>query len=288
MNRFAYAIVLLSTCIFQFSFAQESDSLLVSNKQWKEKQLKPGIIWKQGHFDNLFKAEQEINFIEIDLQKIKQPIRLAGLQTGFKNTTTFASEANALAAINGAFFNTKTGGGTTLVRINKQLINESVLKEGKSPKRSFRSNAALAFDTKKIVIIKGDDRDSTWDKKIKMPNVMTCGPLLLHKSHRAYLDSNAFNNNRHPRSAIALTTEHKLILITVDGRNAQAYGMSLIELSNVLKWLKGKDALNLDGGGSTTLYIKDEGKNGIVNYPTDNKLFDHEGERAVANAILVL
>lgn len=117
---------------------------------------------------------------------------------------------------------------------------------------------------------------------------MTCGPLLLHKSHRAYLDSNAFNKNRHPRSAIALTTEHKLILITVDGRNAQAYGMSLIELSNVLKWLKGKDALNLDGGGSTTLYIKDEGKNGIVNYPTDNKLFDHEGERAVANAILVL
>jgi exopolysaccharide biosynthesis protein len=64
--------------------------------------------------------------------------------------------------------------------------------------------------------------------------------------------------------------------------------MSLPELTDVLKWLNGKDALNLDGGGSSTLYVKGAGENGIVNYPTDNKQFDHEGERPVANAILIL
>ena len=45
------------------------------------------------------------------------------------------------------------------------------------------------------------------------------------------------------------------------------------------------EAINLDGGGSSTMYIKDEG---VINFPSDNKQHDHEGERPVSNAILVL
>lgn len=63
--------------------------------------------------------------------------------------------------------------------------------------------------------------------------------------------------------------------------------MNLHELSNILRWLGAKEAMNLDGGGSSTLYIKGATENGVVNYPSDNKLFDHEGERAVANIIYV-
>jgi exopolysaccharide biosynthesis protein len=56
-------------------------------------------------------------------------------------------------------------------------------------------------------------------------------------------------------------------------------------LSKVFKWLGAKNAMNLDGGGSSTLYIRNATDNGVVNYPSDNKKFDHEGQRSVANII---
>ena len=52
-------------------------------------------------------------------------------------------------------------------------------------------------------------------------------------------------------------------------------------------WLNADDAINLDGGGSTTLWINNYQENGIVNFPTDNKKWDHEGQRKVANVVLL-
>jgi exopolysaccharide biosynthesis protein len=49
-----------------------------------------------------------------------------------------------------------------------------------------------------------------------------------------------------------------------------------------------KDAINLDGGGSTTMYIKGQPFDGVVNYPCDNKQFDHYGERSVSNVVMIL
>jgi exopolysaccharide biosynthesis protein len=43
----------------------------------------------------------------------------------------------------------------------------------------------------------------------------------------------------------------------------------------------------MDGGGSTTMWVKNQPDNGVVNYPSDNKKWDHYGERKVANVILV-
>ena len=44
------------------------------------------------------------------------------------------------------------------------------------------------------------------------------------------------------------------------------------------------EAINLDGGGSTTLWTE---KTGVINHPYDNKKFDHVGERTVPNLIVV-
>jgi exopolysaccharide biosynthesis protein len=74
------------------------------------------------------------------------------------------------------------------------------------------------------------------------------------------------------------------LLITIDGRNEEAQGMTLYELSRLMKALKCEDAINLDGGGSTTMWIA---KKGVVNHPSDNKIFDAQGERNIANVLLV-
>ena len=67
-------------------------------------------------------------------------------------------------------------------------------------------------------------------------------------------------------------------MVTVDGRSAESVGMNLQELAEFLLEIGATDAMNLDGGGSTTMFL--DGK--VVNKPSDK-----DGERRVSDAILV-
>ncbi len=91
--------------------------------------------------------------------------------------------------------------------------------------------------------------------------------------------SKAFVETRHPRTAVAKLKDGKFLMVTVDGRQpGTSVGMNLNELAEMLLELGAVDAMNLDGGGSTTMFLG--GK--IVNKPSDK-----EGERKVSDAILV-
>jgi exopolysaccharide biosynthesis protein len=84
---------------------------------------------------------------------------------------------------------------------------------------------------------------------------------------------------RHPRSLVGFDadTSH-LYLVAIDGRSTASVGMTLAEAAGFLYSLGVTTALNLDGGGSTTLVI--DGK--VVNVPSDPT-----GERTVGNALLI-
>lgn len=100
------------------------------------------------------------------------------------------------------------------------------------------------------------------------------------------VDTNAFATTRHPRTAVGITRDGRLLLVVVDGRQVPySAGMSLAELAELMRALGAVDALNLDGGGSTTMVARDPaiGKLGIVNRPSDK-----EGERPVGNALAVV
>lgn len=91
--------------------------------------------------------------------------------------------------------------------------------------------------------------------------------------------SKSFVETRHPRTAIARLKDGKFLMIAVDGRQpGVSVGMNLNELAEYLLSLGATDAMNLDGGGSTTMFV--DGK--VVNKPSDK-----EGERKVSDAILV-
>lgn len=86
--------------------------------------------------------------------------------------------------------------------------------------------------------------------------------------------------SRHPRTAIGFSRDSSnLFVLTVDGRSENSGGMTLVELANLMRELGAWQAMNFDGGGSTTMVV--EGK--VVNHPSDK-----EGERAVGNALLVV
>lgn len=77
---------------------------------------------------------------------------------------------------------------------------------------------------------------------------------------------------RHPRSVVALSRDRKtLFLVAIDGRQIASRGATYAELGELLKRLGAEDALNLDGGGSTALVLKDPytGAHGVMNRPSD-------------------
>lgn len=88
----------------------------------------------------------------------------------------------------------------------------------------------------------------------------------------------SFVSDRHPRTAIAKLKSGQILLVTVDGRQAESVGMSLTTLADLLLEFGATEAINLDGGGSTSMVIRNQ----LVNKPSDAT-----GERPVSDAILV-
>ena len=83
----------------------------------------------------------------------------------------------------------------------------------------------------------------------------------------------------HPRTGVGVTATGKLLLVTVDGRQTGfSVGMTPPEFARLFKYLGAVDAVNLDGGGSTTMVLKGR----IVNSPSEGD------ERWVNSAVLVL
>lgn len=83
----------------------------------------------------------------------------------------------------------------------------------------------------------------------------------------------------HPRTGVGIKADGKILLVTVDGRRPRhSRGMTLIGFARLMKSLGASHALNLDGGGSTTMVVK--GK--VVNRPSDG------GERPVGSALMIV
>jgi uncharacterized protein YigE (DUF2233 family) len=87
-----------------------------------------------------------------------------------------------------------------------------------------------------------------------------------------------------PRTGVGVTATGRILLVTVDGRNpGWSIGMTLSDFAAEMKQLGAVNAINLDGGGSSTMWTK---KFGLVNEPTD--CLPSICQRSISNAILVL
>jgi exopolysaccharide biosynthesis protein len=297
-------LFLLQTVIVQCCIGQQ-DSLVFVHAKWEVKKIAGGIKLKECWFDHsLFGSNQNISILEIKLNK-KNRIDVEADSTHLKPTSAFGIEHDALAALNGTFFDMKNGGSEDYIRLDGKTLNGTRL--NKNNLRALHQKAAIISNGKKISIQKWDG-SADWENKLTGEDIMVTGPLLVEDRLRTALDTSSFYTMRHPRSAVALKG-NKVLLITVDGRNLRAAGMTLFELANIVEWLKADAGINLDGGGSTTLWINHFPDGGVINYPSDNKKmeksplykpgtdldnlaadtqkWDHSGERPVANVIVV-
>lgn len=118
-----------------------------------------------------------------------------------------------------------------------------------------------------------------WSKAV---HAIGGGPLLINNS-KIMVNSSAekfaadFSTSLHPRSAIGVTKDGDIWLVAVEGRQPMSRGCGLDELARVMQRLGCRSAMNLDGGGSTTLNVA-----GLtMNRPSAGS------ERAIANSILL-
>lgn len=283
MKRSLLLGIILAVCSLGIVKGQTvSDSLAIVSAQWKIESPQKGIIHKYVSIPQLYQVPQSISLIEIDPG--------AGLKVGvtvsdkMRETSKMASEQGAIAAINGSYFDMKRGNSVCFLKVDRQVVDTTTLGEF-----ARRVTGAVSIRKGKMKII-------SWNRQIekqykgKKGIVLASGPLMLKDGR--YCDwslcEKDFIRTKHPRSAVALTKDGKILFITVDGRFPKhAGGVSIPELAHLIRILGGKDAINLDGGGSTTLWLSGAPDNGIVNYPCDNKRFDHRGERTVPNILYV-
>lgn len=113
-------------------------------------------------------------------------------------------------------------------------------------------------------------------------HAMGGGPYLL-KEKEVFVDTKAEQftflqpNVRAPRSAVGITGSGQLLMVTVDGRQADSVGLTLYELALLMKELGAVEAMNLDGGGSTQMVVNQQ----LVNTPSTNS------ETRVSNGLVV-
>jgi len=144
--------------------------------------------------------------------------------------------------------------------------------------RNLRKGSRLALST--LIKPINPKQDEQWRRA---DTIVGGGPQLIKDGRISITNEQekiapAFVSDRHPRTAIAKLRSGKLLLVTVDGRQPGiSVGMSLTTLADLLLEFGAVEAINLDGGGSTTMIVH----NRVVNRPSDST------ERPVSDAILI-
>jgi len=107
---------------------------------------------------------------------------------------------------------------------------------------------------------------------------ITGNAFLLRDGKQTVVD----DREMHPRTAVGIDRDrHRVLLLVVDGRQSFSRGYTMVELARKMRSLGAEDALNLDGGGSSTMLARRDGVVRTVNSPSDGF------ERRVANALEV-
>jgi len=238
------------------------------------------IVFMQIKTDSIFNSRQIISLLLIDKSlNSEYRLKFAYSPSDLIKTSTFAKNNKALAAVNGGFFNMDSGGGVTYFELNDTVITRTRNPDLKWGIEDSIMNGAIVVGNDSEITIQPVHSEQFYEFSHQESAVLVTGPLLLLNSEEIKLPLMKFSSSRHPRTCLCLNQD-AAVLITIDGRNQAAAGMSLIEVQQFLLSIGCIDAVNLDGGGSTTMWIQDQG---IVNYPSDKS-----GERPVANALIIL
>ena len=242
---------------------------------------------------NVFESKQTISVICYTPKRFTSTIVLPEQLTRLSKTAT---AHGAEFGVNAGYWDVRIDLPSTFLKLNGKEIAVTADYE----KERVDGVVCIGKKSKKMVIDyckAGEEAPYA----AKYDNILASGPMLIDEGtsvdHEGYTktmveashgkDIGAYYTyiRRHPRTAVGTDKKGNIYLVVVDGRSkGNADGVTIAELTKICEWLGLTDAINLDGGSSSTMWSAAEG---VINFPCRNKKFDHEGERKISSIISV-
>lgn len=271
-----------------------ADSLALVTADWQWQDLGGGAEAGTASLQ-LFSSTQSISIIRFPMRKWKVEVLERDGEEAC-STSEMATYFGADMAMNGSYFNRDVT-PATFVKDDGEVISST------SPEEEYRADGLLLIKGRRgtrLRIMTSLPPDNVTDSK-RSREALSSGPMLVEKGKVLVNeeDDTNFYAGRHPRSFMGYTlpgavpkgtlagpgkpSGRMVYLVVVDGRfPGQADGATIPELAFICRILGLHDAMNLDGGGSSTLWDENLG---VLNHPYDNRVFDHSGERRVPNSV---
>lgn len=264
---------------------QDSDREAFTQAEWEITDLGKGAQAMYAQID-MFNSTQSISIVKYPAKKFRTEILHRPGESAGK-PSEIGKEENAAFVLNGGYFHVKQRIPSVYFRKGKEVLSHT------HPTELFRVDALLGFKDRKgrkarIEAVTDTTLYSAADRR--WHSSLASGPLLILDGdivvQKTMNDTTTqFYDKRHPRAAFGTDEEGFHYLVVIDGRfKGEADGTSIYETACICEYIGMTEAINLDGGGSTTLWTE---KTGVINHPHDNRKFDHEGERTVPNMIAV-
>ncbi|MCR5560496.1 MAG: phosphodiester glycosidase family protein [Bacteroidales bacterium] len=271
---------------------------------WKEVQIGDGLTYRSfSGTDSVSGAPQQVFVVDWDTTRPGYSLKFSYDGAGAVTSDIFA-RTGAVVAMNACY-----EPPSVVLKVDGELIscvpNGNVMDTGVP---NWKSSASVTTDGGRDIHISYDGKGMSLSELRRFyststaSNIFTSAPMLIDDyvpvgetyagfysasdlEKFNYEDARRHQGVRHPRTAVALTEDGHFLMVVVDGRRkGVSEGMSARELTRFLvRNFNPRWALNMDGGGSSTLCVEGQGDENthVVNYPTGNKRYDHAGERVL-------
>ena len=240
---------------------------VAADAQWQS--VGPGVDYQEFRQD-----DYDVHVTRIDLTNDKIAVITSRESEKGSKVSDFGKKNKALAAINGDYFDDHFNPiGTTLGPCGEW---ESV--------RHSKREGLVAVGDRAARISKQTDVDPQAPAPEWASTAISGWPALVVSCRalgaKALPGSDAFTRSAHPRTAVGLSRDRKtMYLVVADGRRTGVPGLTLARLATFMAdELDACSAINLDGGGSSAMWVGDH----VVNRPADGV------ERPVGNHLGVV
>jgi exopolysaccharide biosynthesis protein len=253
---------------------------------WIERPIGEGVRWRARRFAAQSGGPQVVHEVVVDPASPGTSV-MALQSSGCQTISDMAVTAGAVAAINGGYFDVSSCNPVSLLKSGGQLLATNGVSRG-----------AFGVSSSMQPLIAKVDAGQDWPEAAEAHGG---GPILVVASvarngasdwgSEGFMSASFLGVN--PRTIAGIDATGRILLGTVDGRRPNAAGMSLDALAafSASAEIGAVDAVNLDGGGSSTMYVKGATPNGVVNYPSDfgsSESMNHAGSRGVSGGLFVL
>jgi exopolysaccharide biosynthesis protein len=224
------------------------------------------------HYQRFREGRLDVHVARVDISRSDLRVVSTREEDRGRRVSDFAKRNKALVAINADYFDQ-----------NMRPIGLAIGPCGPwEDTKDTAREAVIAFGPRRAEVF--PEKETMEEPEPWMSAAVSGWPTLVTKcrarTSKQLPGSDSFTRRRHPRTAIGFSKDGKrMYLVVADGRREKVPGMTLAELAS---WMREElavcEAVNLDGGGSSAMWVKDK----IVNNPSDGK------ERRVADHIAVV